>query len=73
MPAPSCRCAGTACADRVCAADAVAVVQGLAHIKQNVHLKPAGLDSKLHKRLKMTVQKATQKMDKVRWLLECPI
>jgi hypothetical protein len=43
------------------------VMQGLAHIKQNVHLKPAGLYSKLHKRLKMTVHRATQKSDKVCW------
>lgn len=39
--------------------------QGLAHMKQMVALKPASLDSKLHQRLKMTVQKATQRADKV--------
>ena len=55
-----------------CCLAAVAVVftrQGLAHIKQSVHLKPASLDSKLHKRLKLTVHQATQKTDKVRGCL----
>jgi hypothetical protein len=41
-------------------------LQGLSHIKQTAHLKPASLDSKLHQRLKTTMQKATQKTDKVR-------
>lgn len=40
-------------------------LQGLAHIQEQVQLKPATLNNKLHQRLKLAVHKATQKMDKV--------
>lgn len=55
----------TAAAGPYLRAVVLTILQGLSHIKETVHLKPASLDSKLHKRLKMTVAKATQKTDKV--------
>lgn len=58
-PLAGCRC----CCCRVCGC---VCVQGLSHIKQTIHCKPASLNSKLHQRLKMTVHKASAKTDKVR-------
>ncbi|KAF8066373.1 hypothetical protein HT031_002697 [Scenedesmus sp. PABB004] len=41
-------------------------IEGQAHLDQRVTVTPASLDSKLHKRLKMTVTQAAHRADKVR-------
>lgn len=41
------------------------VIEGQAHLNQRATIAPASLQSKIHKRLKMTVSAATAKRDKV--------
>lgn len=41
------------------------VIEGQAHLNQRATVAPASLNSKLHKRLKMTVSAATARRDKV--------
>jgi hypothetical protein len=42
------------------------VIEGQAHLGTQMTVKPASLNSKIHKRLKMTVAHANRKIDKVR-------
>jgi hypothetical protein len=42
------------------------VIEGQVHLSTQMTAKPASLQSKLHKRLKMTVANASRKVDKVR-------
>jgi hypothetical protein len=45
------------------------VIEGQAHLSTQMTAKPASLQSKLHKRLKMTVANANKKVDKVRVMM----